>query len=119
MSLSPYTKVLEFHMRFGVAIREVSEKLYNLRHSLIKEEAKEVLEELESRNRAGIAKELADLVYVCYGTAITLGIDLDEAIRRVHDSNMSKLDENFKPILRADGKVLKSHLYKEADLNDL
>ena len=38
-------------------------------------------------------KELADLVYVCYQYAANMGWDLDEAMHRVHESNMSKLDE--------------------------
>jgi len=45
--------------------------------------------------------------------------DLDEAMRRVHESNMSKLGEDGKPIYRADGKVLKGPNYKPPYLNDL
>ena len=66
-----------------------------------------------------LLKELADLAYVIYGTAEALGWDLDEAVKRIHASNMSKLDENGKPIYRDDGKVLKSNLYKEPYLGDL
>ena len=36
-----------------------------------------------------------------------MGWFLDEALNRVHLSNMSKLDEDGKPIYRDDGKVLK------------
>ena len=64
-------------------------------------------------------KELADLVYVCYQFAASQEWDLDEAMRRVHESNMSKLDNNGKPIYRADGKVLKGPNYKEPYLLDL
>ena len=42
-----------------------------------------------------------------------------EAFARVHDSNMSKLDSNGKPIIREDGKVMKGPNYKKPDLNDL
>jgi predicted HAD superfamily Cof-like phosphohydrolase len=45
--------------------------------------------------------------------------DLDEAMHRVHESNMSKLGEDGKPIYRADGKVLKGPNYKEPTLTDL
>jgi predicted HAD superfamily Cof-like phosphohydrolase len=45
--------------------------------------------------------------------------DLDEAMNRVHKSNMSKLGEDGKPIYRADGKVLKGPNYKEPTLTDL
>ena len=64
-------------------------------------------------------KELADLVYVCYQYAVNMGWDLDEALDRVHKSNMSKLDENGKPIYREDGKVLKGPNYKPPNLEDL
>ncbi len=71
------------------------------------------------QNKANILKELADLVYVCYQYAANLGWDLDEAMYRVHESNMSKLDEYGKPIYREDGKVLKGPNYAPPNLNDL
>lgn len=64
-------------------------------------------------------KELADLVYVCYQYATNIGWDLDEALNRVHESNMSKLDVDGTPIYRADGKVLKGPNYKPPNLIDL
>ena len=64
-------------------------------------------------------KELADLVYVCYQYAANMGWDLDEAMHRVHESNMSKLDEYGKPILREDGKVLKGPKYQPPNQEDL
>ena len=64
-------------------------------------------------------KELADLVYVCYQYSENMGWDLDEALNRVHESNMSKLDEDGKPIYREDGKVLKGPNYKPPNLQDL
>ena len=64
-------------------------------------------------------KELADLVYVCYQYAENMGWFLDEALNRVHESNMSKLDEDGKPIYREDGKVLKGPNYKPPNLSDL
>ena len=64
-------------------------------------------------------KELADLVYVCYQYAENMHWFLDEALNRVHLSNMSKLGEDGKPILREDGKVLKGPNYKPPDLSDL
>ena len=83
---------------------------------LLKEETTEVS---ESTDAANLLKELADVIYVANGYAATFGWDLDEAVRRVHASNMSKLDENGKPVLRDDGKVLKGEQYEEPDLSDL
>ena len=64
-------------------------------------------------------KELADLVYVCYQYAENMGWFLDEALDRVHKSNMSKLDTEGNPIYREDGKVLKGPNYKPPILTDL
>jgi len=93
--------------------------------NLITEEFKEFLEAdgMLFRNSpkytSECLKELADLVYVCYQYAANMGWDLDEAMYRVHESNMSKLDEEGKPIYRDDGKVLKGPNYKPPNLEDL
>ena len=93
--------------------------------NLITEEFKEFLEAeatlylSSSKNKEDCLKELADLVYVCYQYAANMGWDLDEAMFRVHQSNMSKLDEEGKPIYREDGKVLKGPNYKPPNLADL
>ena len=96
-----------------------------VQHKLIVEEFKEFLEAegmlfMHGRNHQEHAlKELADLVYVCYQYAENMGWFLDEALNRVHLSNLSKLDEDGKPIYREDGKVLKGPNYKPPDLSDL
>ena len=93
--------------------------------NLITEEFKEFLEAdgMLFRNNPefpqNCLKELSDLVYVCYQYAANMGWDLDEAMFRVHQSNMSKLDEEGKPIYREDGKVLKGPNYKPPNLEDL
>ena len=78
--------------------------------SLIDEEWSEFHEAYHHESEENQLKELADLVYVCYQFAASQEWDLDEAMRRVHKSNMSKLDEDGKPIYRGDGKVLKLSL---------
>ena len=93
--------------------------------NLITEEFKEFLEAdgqlylTSSKVKQDCLKELADLVYVCYQYAVNMGWDLDEAMHRVHESNMSKLDEHGNPVLREDGKVLKGPNYKPPNLEDL
>ena len=93
--------------------------------NLITEEFKEFLEATGTLYRsndschADCLKELADLVYVCYQFAANMKWDLDEAMHRVHESNMSKLDEYGKPIFREDGKVLKGPQYQPPNLEDL
>ncbi len=97
----------------------------SVQKNLIVEEFKEFLEADGFLFRHGptvreeCLKELADLVYVCYQYAANMDWFLDEALNRVHESNMSKLDEDGKPIYREDGKVLKGPNYKPPDLSDL
>jgi predicted HAD superfamily Cof-like phosphohydrolase len=99
----------------------------NLQQNLIDEEHLEVaLAYLDLRNdidnkqaREHLLKELADLVYVCHQMAAAFGWDLQVAYNRVHESNMSKLGVDGKPLRREDGKILKGPNYREPNLTDL
>lgn len=64
-------------------------------------------------------KVLTTLIYCLYGYANQMNWDLDEAYRRVHISNLSKLGVDGKPVLREDGKVTKGPNYKPPYLEDL
>lgn len=108
--------VAEFHAAFNLPRRtqpsiDVEKSLEALRISLLEEEVGELVTATRARDLTGIADALADITYVVYGTALTYGIDLDSVLSEVHRSNMSKLDHDGKPIIRADGKVLKSERY--------
>ena len=94
--------------------------LLKLRAELISEEAEEVIAEFEADelDKAALTKELADLLYVVYGAAVTFGLPLDIVFNRVHASNMSKLLDG-KPLKREDGKVLKGPNYQPPKLDDL
>ena len=114
----------EFRTRYNLQnSRNLTKRSYQ--KNLIVEEFKEFLQAegmlfMHGRNhQADALKELADLVYVCYQYAENMGWFLDEAMNRVHVTNMSKLDEDGKPIYREDGKVLKGPNYKPPDLSDL
>jgi predicted HAD superfamily Cof-like phosphohydrolase len=113
--------VAEFHRAFGRPVRrqptaDVDPALARLRVDLVQEEVGEFITASEQGDLIGIADALADIVYVVYGTALTYGIDLDAVLREVHRSNMSKLDSDGKPVLRPDGKVLKSDRYSPPDI---
>ena len=105
----------------------VKERLFNMQAGLIAEESNEFLQacaDLEGApntpaNHIEVLKELSDVVFVCYQFAAAYGLDLDAAMDRVFESNMSKLDDNGNPIYRDDGKVLKGPNYKKPDLYDL
>jgi len=114
----------EFRSRYNLK-NGTNLKQRTYQKNLIVEEFKEFLEAegMLFRNNdqfpAEALKELADLVYVCYQYAENMGWLLDEALDRVHTSNMSKLGEDGLPVYRDDGKVLKGPNYKPPTLTDL
>ena len=118
------TQAKEFRSKYNLK-NSSSKGKRTYQKNLIIEEFKEFLEAegflfMHGKNHQEHAlKELADLVYVCYQYAENMGWFLDEALDRVHKSNMSKLDEDGKPIYREDGKVLKGPNYKPPTLEDL
>jgi predicted HAD superfamily Cof-like phosphohydrolase len=113
--------VAEFHVAFNLPIcnipsAEIDCRLAKLRVALLEEEVGEFVTSSEKGDLVGIADALADIVYVIYGTALTYGIDLGAVLREVHRSNMSKLGNDGKPLIRDDGKVLKSDRYFPPDI---
>lgn len=117
-----YEKVREFHQAMEQPLDQPFEPyqpLESLRWRLIREEVKELGKGVREHNLENVLKELADILYVTYGYAASYGWDIDVAFDRVHKSNMSKLDDEGKPVYREDGKVLKGPNYKPADLGDL
>lgn len=114
--------VLDFHRAFALPRNaaptlDVTPELAALRLRLLAEEAGELRDAVDAADLIAIADALADITYVVFGTAITYGIDLEAVVREVHRSNMSKLDARGRPILRADGKVLKSETFVRPDIN--
>jgi len=102
-------------------------KLLNLQVDLIREEFTELLDAVsefkdhprELPYQVAILKELCDLIFVCYQLGATYNLDVDTAMDRIFESNMSKLSDDGKPIYRDDGKVMKGPNYKPPYLNDL
>ncbi|GHE62520.1 MazG nucleotide pyrophosphohydrolase domain-containing protein [Streptomyces capitiformicae] len=121
MRPSPAHLVREFHLAFGLDARtaptEVSPELAAHRGELLAEEAAEVAEVAVEGSLDRLAHELADVVYVAYGTALVHGIDLDEVIAEIHRSNMTKRGPDGRVVRRADGKVLKGDHYRAPDVS--
>lgn len=118
--------LIEFNEVFGIDFPNkpllVDAKTQELRVNLLLEE----LEEYRVANTKGdiveVLDAIGDMLYVVIGTAVQHGMQdiLEEAFRVIHSSNMSKLDEENRPIINGDkhydprkpiGKVLKSELY--------
>lgn len=119
LSATPLEMVTMFQRLMGQSLDHEymqNSDLDKMRLRLVSEEFDEVC---SAESEENLVKELADLVYVTYGYAAAFGWDLDEAVRRVHASNISKLGPDGKPMKRDDGKVLKGPNYQEPNLSDL
>ena len=109
--------VQEFHEQFDIHISTTpsipDDATQILRNRLIQEEFEEFQEAIQRQDLPSMAKELADLLYVVYGTAVSLGIDMEPVFKEVHRSNMSKVG-GYK---REDGKWVKPLTYSPASLD--
>lgn len=123
------TQLAEFHRAFGIYQNDrptlrIPQEAHELRMRVIQEEVAEYAEEYalagnDDQRLQAVVKELADIAYTLFGTVVSHGLQeqFERVFDAVHESNMSKLDADGKPIYRADGKVLKSERYHEPDLS--
>ncbi len=120
--MTNFEKVGLFMKTFGQEVKTKSSlstnKINNLRISLIEEELAELKQAINQKNLIEVADALTDLLYVTYGAGQAFGINLDKCFNEVQKSNMSKLDENGKPIYNDKGKVLKGPNYFKPDLSN-
>lgn len=123
--------VLEFHRVFNCTVDSRDIDTVEHRLELVREEYSELWEEFDNListwswnewskdDFENFTKEMADLVYVLYGTAIALGIDLDKAVELVHKSNMTKVFDDGRPRYKENGKVIKGPNYEKPDLRSV
>ncbi len=121
--MTNFEKVGVFMKTFGQEVKEnaglSSEKINNLRISLIKEELIELQKAIQDKNVVEIADALTDILYVTYGAGHAFGINLDKCFDEVQNSNMSKLGTDGKPIYNDAGKVMKGPHYFKPNLSKL
>ena len=119
MSNFDYVKI--FMNAFGQEIKFKAEfpkqEVVKLRYNLILEELDELKKAIENRDLKEVADALTDILYVTYGAGHAFGIDLDKCFSEVQRSNMSKLDNDGKPIYNDQGKVMKGPNYFKPNLN--
>ena len=119
--MSNFNKVRTFMEIFGQEIKTKpslsTNKINSLRYDLIKEELDELKVAMENNDLLEVADALTDILYVTYGAGHAFGIDLDKCFDEVHQSNMSKLGSDGKPIYNDIGKVMKGPNYFKPDLN--
>ena len=119
--MSNFRKVGNFMKTFGQEVKTKpsfsTDKINKLRIDLINEELEELTEAMKNKDLLEVADALTDILYVTYGAGHAFGIDLDKCFEEVQNSNMSKLDENGKPIYNDSGKVMKGPNYFKPDLS--
>ena len=119
--MSNFEKVKKFMQTFGQDVKIKpsfpNDKIVNLRSSLIEEELTELKEAVKKKDITEVADALTDILYVTYGAGHAYGINLDKCFDEVQNSNMSKLDDNGKPIYNDSGKVMKGPNYFKPDLS--
>ena len=119
--MSNFSKVGIFMKTFGQEVKDKAsfstDKINKLRIDLIKEELEELTEAMKNNDLLEVADALTDILYVTYGAGHAFGINLDKCFEEVQNSNMSKLDENGKPIYNESGKVMKGPNYFKPDLS--
>ena len=118
--MSNFSKVGVFMKTFGQEVKDKpsfsTDKINKLRLDLIKEELSELTEAMNNKDLLEVADALTDILYVTYGAGHAFGINLDKCFEDVQNSNMSKLDDNGKPIYNEHGKVMKGPNYFKPDL---
>ena len=119
--MSNFSKVGIFMKTFGQEVKNKpsfsTNKINKLRIDLIKEEIQELTDAMNNKDLLEVADALTDILYVTYGAGHAFGINLDKCFEEVQNSNMSKLDENGKPIYNENGKVMKGPNYFKPDLS--
>ena len=118
--MSNFEKVKTFMTTYGQEVKESAsfpdENIIKLRLKLIKEELGELEQALNDKNLLEVADALTDILYVTYGAGHSFGINLDACFEEVQRSNMSKLDEDGKPIYNEYGKVMKGPNFSKPNL---
>ncbi len=111
--------VEEFHRKFEILVQaapgDPDEDTKRLRVRLIQEEFDELKAAMAAKDLAAVAKEMADLLYVVYGTAVSYGIDMQPVFQEVHRSNLSKVGGYKRP----DGKWIKPPTYSSAQVEPI
>ena len=119
--MSNFSKVGVFMKTFGQEVKDKpsfsTDKINKLRLALIKEELNELTEAMNNKDLLEVADALTDILYVTYGAGHAFGINLDKCFEEVQNSNMSKLDDNGKPIYNEHGKVMKGPNYFKPNLS--
>lgn len=115
------TLVREWHERFSVPVAPtpgIPADRMQMRLAILEEEIRELRTAAEAGDLVEVLDALCDIQYVLDGTFLEFGLHGHKALAmaEVHASNMSKLGDDGRPVLREDGKVLKGPNFFRPDL---
>ena len=113
--------VRSWHDHFDVPVLQepsLPSERAKMRLSILEEEVRELREAVEAGDMVEVLDALCDIQYVLDGTFLEFGLHgvKHDAFAEVHSSNMSKLGEDGRPVLREDGKVLKGPNFSPPNL---
>lgn len=123
MTKTMFEMVRDFHEAFGQRVGNKpefpdSEFERALRIKLMKEEVNEYNKAEDNNDIVNLAVELADIIYIACGTAVSYGIPLDEVFEAIHKANMEKLIDG-RVIRREDGKIKKPEGWQPANIEGI
>lgn len=117
------SKVVEFNKKMGAYMQyqpaNIPHEILVLRRKQLREELDEYLDAVQEGDIEHIAKELGDILYMAIASVCDHGLQnhLGGILEEVHRSNMSKLDDEGKPVKNEDGKIVKGKNFSPADLS--
>jgi len=93
----------------------------NLRYELMKEENEEYFLSGRKNDLVEVLDACTDKMYILLGTINSHGLGgvFEEAFKRVHANNMTKVGADGKVVRNGSGKIMKPKGFKAVDLSDL
>lgn len=120
--LSDYMMLMKgFHKIFDVPVSDrpvlIDDEDFIRRLTLITSEVGELGDAVRQKDLVEIADALGDLLYVTFGMAVEMGLDMNRIFTEIHLSNMTKANEDGSVTKDEGGKVLKSKRFVPVDLS--
>ena len=127
-------KLKEFNKAFNIEVSGSINKPSMMRYELMREENEEYIQTMSMSmklKRKEIVDAIGDQLYILCGTIVEHGLEdeIEEVFDIIHESNMSKLDDNGEPVINGKdfaynpskpiGKVLKSKNFVEPDFTEV
>jgi len=112
---------IKYAKRIDTLLTEYEYNDYCLRYGLMEEENGEYLTAINEDNFTEVCDAVGDMLFILLGTILKHGLQdkIFDIVKEIHRSNMTKLDENGKPVIREDGKIIKGANYQAPQLDKI